>query len=180
MFLLRLALGGNAAFSTLSAVIFLVASQPIASFLGLLPGKQVIILGIQLGVFAAWLAWLSTRPAIPRWQVWLIIALDALWVAGSFQLLLAPPAAATSGRGSPPSSAAALTACKDVRRSSIAPSSVKSPPALFYRTKGEKLCLSQRRGLLGWTVTSNCLSSEKLQATRAGRARAYGLGGGAG
>ncbi len=90
--LLRLALGGNAAFSTLSAVIFLAASQPIASFLGLLPGKQVVVLGIQLGVFAAWLAWLSTRPAIPRWQVWLIIALDALWVAGSFQLLLAPPA----------------------------------------------------------------------------------------
>ncbi len=95
--LLRLALGGNAAFSTLSAVIFLAASQPIASFLGLLPGKQVVVLGIQLGVFAAWLAWLSTRPAIPRWQVWLIIALDALWVAGSFQLLLAPPAELTVG-----------------------------------------------------------------------------------
>ncbi len=95
--LLRLALGGNAAFSTLSAVIFLAASQPIASFLGFLPGKQVVVLGIQLGVFAAWLAWLSTRPAIPRWQVWLIIALDALWVAGSFQLLLAPPAELTVG-----------------------------------------------------------------------------------
>lgn len=97
MFLLRLALGGNAAFSTLSAVIFLVASQPIASFLGLLPGKQVVVLGIQLGVFAAWLAWLSTRPAIPRWQVWLIIALDALWVAGSFQLVLASPPGLTVG-----------------------------------------------------------------------------------
>ena len=95
--LLRLALGGNAAFSTLSAVIFLAASQPIATFLGFLPGKQVFVLGIQLGVFAAWLAWLSTRPAIPRWQVWLIIALDALWVAGSFQLLLAPPAELTVG-----------------------------------------------------------------------------------
>ena len=95
--LLRLALGGNAAFSTLSAVIFLAASQPIATFLGFLPGKQVVVLGIQLGVFAAWLAWLSTRPAIPRWQVWLIIALDALWVAGSFQLLLAPPAELTVG-----------------------------------------------------------------------------------
>ncbi len=125
MFLLRLALGGNAAFPTLSAVIFLVASQPIAFFLGLLPGKQVVVLGIQLGVFAAWLAWLSTRPAIPRWQVWLIIALDALWVAGSFQLLLAPPAAATSGRGSPPSSAAALAACKKVSRASIAASLTK-------------------------------------------------------
>ncbi len=95
--LLRLALGGNAAFSTLSAVIFLAAAQPIASFLGFLPGKQVVFLGIQLGVFAAWLAWLSTRPAIPRWQVWLIIALDALWVAGSFPLLLASPPGLTVG-----------------------------------------------------------------------------------
>ncbi len=95
--LLHLALRGNAAFSTLSAVIFLAASQPIASFLGLLPGKQVIILGIQLGVFAAWLAWLSTRSAIPRWQVWLIIALDVLWVAGSLQLVLASPPGLTGG-----------------------------------------------------------------------------------
>ncbi|MFB3094636.1 MAG: hypothetical protein ACE10O_02120, partial [Candidatus Acidiferrales bacterium] len=50
-----------------------------------------------LAVFAVWLTWLSTRTAVPRWQVWLIIALDVLWVAGSFQLVLASPPGLTGG-----------------------------------------------------------------------------------
>ncbi|MFQ5695930.1 MAG: hypothetical protein ACE5HB_08070, partial [Terriglobia bacterium] len=32
-----------------------------------------------------------------RWQVWLIIALDVLWVAGSFGLLASPPPEMTTG-----------------------------------------------------------------------------------
>ncbi len=95
--LLRLALRSNAVFSALSAIVFTAASGAIASFLGFLPTQQVFLLGVQLAVFAVWLTWLSTRAAVPRWQVWLIIALDALWVAGSFQLLLAPPAELTVG-----------------------------------------------------------------------------------
>lgn len=95
--LLRLALRSNAVFSALSAIVFTVASGAIASFLGFLPTQQVFLLGVQLAVFAVWLAWLSTRAAVPRWQIWLIIALDVLWVAGSFPLLLAPPAELTVG-----------------------------------------------------------------------------------
>lgn len=95
--LLRLALRSNAVFSALSAIVFTVASGAIASFLGFLPTQQVFLLGVQLAVFAVWLTWLSTRAAVPRWQVWLIIALDVLWVAGSFQLVLASPSGLTVG-----------------------------------------------------------------------------------
>lgn len=95
--LLRLALRSNAVFSALSAIVFTVASGAIASFLGFLPTQQVFLLGVQLAVFAVWLTWLSTRAAVPRWQVWLIIALDVLWVAGSFQLVLASPPGLTGG-----------------------------------------------------------------------------------
>ena len=95
--LLRLALRSNAVFSALSAMVFTAASGAIASFLGFLPTQQVFLLGVQLAVFAVWLAWLSTRAAVPRWQVWLIIALDVLWVAGSFQLVLASPSGLTVG-----------------------------------------------------------------------------------
>jgi len=95
--LLRLALRSNAVFSALSAIVFTAASGAIASFLGFLPTQQVFLLGVQLAVFAVWLAWLYTRAAVPRWQVWLIIALDVLWVAGSFQLVLASPSGLTVG-----------------------------------------------------------------------------------
>lgn len=94
---LRLALRANAAFSTLSAAVFLAAAAPIAAFLGILSVPQVLVLGVQLALFAAWLFWLSQRPAIPPWQVRLIIALDVLWVVGSFQTILAPPPQLTGG-----------------------------------------------------------------------------------
>ncbi|MCI0455890.1 MAG: hypothetical protein L0Z62_02780 [Gemmataceae bacterium] len=94
--LLRLALRANALFSSLSALLFLAAASPIASFLGFLNPQQILILGLQLAGFALWLFWLSRRPVIPRWQVWVILALDVLWVAGSFQLLLAPPPSLTA------------------------------------------------------------------------------------
>lgn len=95
--LLRWAFRGNAIFSTLSAVVFMAAAEPIASLAKNLPPKQVFFLGPQLAVFAAWMLWLSWRAVIPRWQVWLIIALDILWVVGSFGVLLAPPPALMPG-----------------------------------------------------------------------------------
>lgn len=95
--LLRLALRANAAFSTLSALTFLVFAAPVAAFVGAMGGRDVVILGVQLAVFAVWLWWLAARSAIPRWQVWIIIALDVLWVVGSFQTVLAPPPSLTTG-----------------------------------------------------------------------------------
>jgi hypothetical protein len=93
--LLRRALQANAAFSTWSALMFVFAAGSLASFLGILSSGQVTGLGVQLAVFALWLWWLSTRAVIPRWQVWLAIALDILWVAGSVQLILSSPPALT-------------------------------------------------------------------------------------
>ena len=95
--LLRLALRANAIFSTLSGLVFLLASSYISGFLGLLRPGEVIQLGVQLGLFAAWLFWLSFRPEISRWQVRVIIVLDILWVIGSFLLVLAPPPQLTVG-----------------------------------------------------------------------------------
>jgi len=95
--LLRYALRANASFSAVSAALFLAASGSVAAFLNFIPQKQVLLLGLQLAVFAFWLFRLSARSNPPNWQVWLIIALDVLWVAGSFQILLVPPPGLTQG-----------------------------------------------------------------------------------
>ncbi len=95
--LLRSALRGNAAFSGLTALALLAAGPSMASYLGAFPPGQLLSLGVQLALFAAWLLWLASRPLVPRWQVWLVIALDALWVVGSLMLLVSPPASLTTG-----------------------------------------------------------------------------------
>lgn len=95
--LLRWSLRGNAVFSALSAVTLLSLAGPLASFLGFLSAREVFILGVQLGVFAAWLFWQASRPQLSRWQAGLVIALDVLWVIGSAQILLAGPPEVTLG-----------------------------------------------------------------------------------
>lgn len=95
--LLRWALRANAGFSTLSAVVLIGFSESAAAFLGAAEPEQMITLGIQLAVFAAWLVWLASRAAIPRWQVAVVIVLDAVWVASSAAMLLSPPPPLTVG-----------------------------------------------------------------------------------
>ena len=95
--LLRGALRANAAFSGLSAIVLVGSSGAAASFLGAAEPVEMLSLGVQLGVFAVFLAWLSRRPAIPRWPVIVVIALDLLWVVSSAALLLSPPDPLTVG-----------------------------------------------------------------------------------
>ena len=87
--LLRLALRGNAAFSTLSGLGFLAASPAIAAFLGDIPSSEIASIGASLLVFAAFLVWLSLRPQIPPALVLGVIAGDLAWVVGTVLALFA-------------------------------------------------------------------------------------------
>ncbi len=97
--ILRAALLGNAGFSALTAILSLALGPDLESRLGLGSVAHLRSLGVQLALFAAWLAWMALRRAVPRWQAWVVVGLDGLWVIGSASLLLAPPAdLAVSGR----------------------------------------------------------------------------------
>lgn len=87
--LLRLALRGNATFSTLSGATFLLASGAIAAFLGDIPAAEVASVGGSLLCFAVALVWLSTRPAIPAGFVTAVIAADLAWVVGTVFVVFA-------------------------------------------------------------------------------------------
>ena len=87
--LLRLALRGNATFSTLSGTTFLAASASIAQFLGDIPASEIGSIGASLLVFAAFLVWLSLRPQISSGLVLGVIAGDLAWVVGTVFVLFA-------------------------------------------------------------------------------------------
>jgi hypothetical protein len=81
--LLRLALRGNAAFSTTCALIGLIASAPLASALGVPNAGVLVGLAAQLLVFAAFLVWLSRRPQIHPAVALGVILADVAWVVGT-------------------------------------------------------------------------------------------------
>jgi hypothetical protein len=85
--MLRLALRGNAAFSTTCGLISLIAAQPLAGALGV-PGAGLLHgLGAQLLVFAAFLVWLASRPQIHPGIALGVIAADVAWVVGTIPLV---------------------------------------------------------------------------------------------
>ncbi len=86
---LRQSLRGNALFSTLSGLTFLVASAAIAEFLGGLPSMLVAAVGGQLLLFAGVLVWLASRPEISRQMVIGVIVADILWVVGTIVIVYA-------------------------------------------------------------------------------------------
>ena len=77
---LRMSLRANAFFSTFSGLAFVFASGRIADFLGDLPASLVLGVGVQLLVFAAALAWLSSQMNISTALTLAVIAADCLWV----------------------------------------------------------------------------------------------------
>jgi hypothetical protein len=87
--LLRLALRGNAAFSTACASICLVAAAPLAGALGVPNAVVLVGLGGQLLVFAAFLVWLSMRPKIHPGIALGVILADIAWVVGTVPIVLA-------------------------------------------------------------------------------------------
>ncbi|MDJ0868538.1 MAG: hypothetical protein QNK03_20690 [Myxococcota bacterium] len=86
---LRNSLRANAAFSTLSGVLFALAGAPIADFLGVAPPLLVTFVGLNLLGFAAALVWLASRPALPVRLAVIVIGADLAWVAGTLLLVFA-------------------------------------------------------------------------------------------
>ena len=86
--LLRRALQGNDAFSTVSGILFIIAAKPIAAFLGPVQPWMLVGAGVGLLGFAAWVAHNSLRDLLSALETRMIIAGDLMWVAGSLAAVL--------------------------------------------------------------------------------------------
>src|SRR6476660_4602097 len=89
--LLKKALTGNAGFSVVSGVAILFANRWLVRFLGLPEKVNLAILGISLIGFAA-LLWLNARRSkIKITEAWVAVIMDAVWIVGSYTLILIVP-----------------------------------------------------------------------------------------
>lgn len=89
--LLRTALRGNGLFSAVSGVVLVVASRPLAQFIGLPWPSVLLITGILLLLYALDLFWFTSRETLNLTFAWIAIDLDVAWVIGSVALLLTDP-----------------------------------------------------------------------------------------
>lgn len=89
--LLRRALLANATFSTLTGGAALLASAPIAGWMGLADPRWLVALGPGLLVFAASLVFTATRPEVDERQALMFSLGDMGWVLGSAALLVLLP-----------------------------------------------------------------------------------------
>ena len=87
--LLRTALQGNALFSVISGALILAINRTLVEFLGLPSSASLTPLGIGLLVYAGWLLWNARREKIRIVDAWMAVALDMVWVVGSYALLFA-------------------------------------------------------------------------------------------
>ena len=87
--LLRRALQGNALFSVISGALILAINRTLVEFLGLPSSASLTPLGIGLLVYAGWLLWNAKREKIKIVDAWIAVALDMVWVVGSYALLFA-------------------------------------------------------------------------------------------
>jgi len=89
--LLKKALTGNAVFSVVSGGAILFANRWLVKFLGLPDKVSFAILGVCLIVYAA-ILWLNARrPKIKITDAWVAVIMDAVWVVGSYTLILVIP-----------------------------------------------------------------------------------------
>ena len=89
--LLKKALAGNALFSVVSGVAILFANRWLVKFLGLPDKASLAILGVCLIVYAA-ILWVNAhRAKIKLTDAWMAVIMDAVWVVGSYTLILAVP-----------------------------------------------------------------------------------------
>ena len=84
---LRQVLHGNGVFSEVSGLFFIVAAGPIGRFLGVEAPLVYVVLGIGLVGYGALLL-LATRRVDVRLVGKTAVALDLLWVIGSYTLIL--------------------------------------------------------------------------------------------
>jgi len=89
--LLKRALMGNAMFSGLSGAAILLANRWLVKFLGLPDKVSLAILGVSLIVYATVLWFNARRPKIRITDAWVAVVMDAVWVLGSYTLILVIP-----------------------------------------------------------------------------------------
>ena len=95
--LLRTALFSNALFSTLSALVILLAPRWVLRLLGLSQDVSLKILGFALIFFAITLLINARRPRVKTFDAWAAVMMDLAWVVGSGALLFLVPFS-TSGK----------------------------------------------------------------------------------
>ena len=84
--LLRRALLGNAAFSTLTGLTLLIGGGWLGPALGL-PAIALRVVGLVLLPFALGLVKNARRERVDRTEAWVTVAMDLAWVAGSALLV---------------------------------------------------------------------------------------------
>jgi hypothetical protein len=93
--LLRMALMGNALFSTISGLTLILAGQWVVRLLGLPEAVNLITMGISLLVFAVTLVVFARKKPIKLLDAWIAVLLDLAWVIGSYPLLFVMPFSTT-------------------------------------------------------------------------------------
>lgn len=91
---LRRVLWADAASGVGTALLQCEFADALAPLLGL-PANLLLWSGYALGAFVLFIAWIASRKTIPAGPVWLLIALNALWVLGCIGLLASSAVAPT-------------------------------------------------------------------------------------
>ena len=89
--LLRMALMGNALFSTISGLTLVLAGHWVVRLLGLPQAVNLITMGISLLTFAIALMAFARKKPIKLLDAWIAVILDLAWVIGSYPLLFVVP-----------------------------------------------------------------------------------------
>lgn len=89
---LRFALLGDAAASGATGLLLAAGAGALASLLGL-PEGLLRVAGLVLLPYAAFVAWIGARDAVPRNAVRAVVAINALWALDSALLLALGPVA---------------------------------------------------------------------------------------
>jgi hypothetical protein len=77
---LRKTLSTNIIFSSTSGLFMTLSASALARFMGIINASQLLIVGLNLLVFAGFLLWLVKRPSLPIALVWSVVVGDLLWV----------------------------------------------------------------------------------------------------
>ena len=77
---LRRVLATDAIGSAATAALLVLDAELLQRWLGL-PASLLLVTGLTLLPYAAYLLWLATRPTVPRVAVWVPIALNLVWAA---------------------------------------------------------------------------------------------------
>ena len=86
--LLRRALQADGVFCVLSGLLLIVDSGPIAALIGVSQPWILMVLGVDLLIYAALLLLAARRTPIVRWHALAFLAADVAWVLASVVLVL--------------------------------------------------------------------------------------------